>query len=115
GGVSPGKIYRVLHPPNHNSPRGGSRIDLEFPGDCGDPVARGRRGTPALSFQKDRRGCSRLVNGLSQHTAICFVVYASQRYGNASRNPALAEYRGHWRVLFQGWSADLRWRLVDDR
>src|SRR5947208_2524351 len=95
--------------------RGGSRLDLEFPGDCGDPVARGRRGTPALSFQKDRRGCSRLVNGLAQHTAVYFVVYVSHRYGNTSRHTALPEPHGHWRVLFQGWSADLRWRLVHDR
>ncbi len=81
----------------------------------GNPVARGRRGTPALPFQKDRRGCSRLVNGLAQHTAVYFVVYVSHRYGDASRKPALAEPHGHWRVLFQGWSADLRWRLVHDR
>ena len=115
GGVSPGEFYRVHHPPNHNRHRGDSRVDLEFPGDCGDPVARGRRGTPALPFQKDRRGCSRLVNGLAQHTAVYFVVYVSHRYGDASRKPALPEPHGHWRVLFQGWSADLRWRLVHDR
>ncbi len=43
------------------------------------------------------------------------IVYVSHRYGDASRNPALPEHRGRWRVLFQGWSADLRWRLVHDR
>jgi hypothetical protein len=111
GGVSPWKIYCVLHPSNHNSPRGSSRIDLKFPGDCRDPVARGRRGAPALPFQKDWHGCSCLVNGFAHHTA----VYVNHPYSGASRTLALPKHRRHWRVLFQSWRADLRWRLVHGR